>query len=212
MHLSVRSMCQDDLAEVVRVHQISFRGFFLDKLGPAFLRAYYRAVLDFPDSVANVAVDENGVIRGFVVGFMNPSGFYRHLRKRRLRFLPAVVLALVRRPRLLLGVLRNGARVSRRSVADDTSRCGELSSIAAATPGVGIGSMLLLSFVNALRRRGCRRISLTTDKTDNDRAREFYRRHGFVEVEEEQRGTRTLIVYALDLCDVSPDFRQGTTP
>ena len=212
MSLSVRSMCRGDLAEVVRVHQISFSGFFLNKLGPAFLRRYYAAVLDFADSVANVAVDENGVVQGFVVGFKNPSAFYRYLKKRRLRFMPAILLALMKQPRLLLEVVRSEARVSRRGAADDTSKYGELSSIAAARPGTGVGSLLLLSFIDALRRRGCQRISLTTDKTGNSRAREFYRRHGFVEVEEEQRGTRTLIVYAMDLSDVPSDFRQGSNP
>ena len=50
--------------------------------------------------------------------------------------------------------------------------------VAPAVRGGGIGSQLLTAAIAAARERGCRRITLLTDR-DNAAAQRFYARHGF---------------------------------
>lgn len=196
--LSIRDLRLEDLPAVVAVHRLAFRGFFLDRMGPAFLRGYYQAVLDYPGGLLLVADDADG-ITGFAAGFVDPDGFYAHFRRRRWRLLPAILLALLRRPWLLIGILRNSARVQREAQGVPAARTFELSSIASAKPGGGVGSVLLRACIDRVRARGCERIVLTTDQDDNDGVRRFYERHGFGAVGREMRGKRCLVVYEMRL-------------
>lgn len=196
--LSIRDLRLDDLPAVVAVHRLAFRGFFLDRMGPAFLRGYYQAVLEYPGGLLLVAESTDG-ISGFAAGFVDPEGFYAHFRRRRWRLLPAILLALLRRPWLLFGILRNSARVQREAHAVPASHTFELSSIASATPGGGVGSALLLACIERVRRFGCERIVLTTDADNNEPVQHFYERHGFTRHGTVLRGARTLIVYHLDV-------------
>lgn len=200
MQLITRVMTAADLDAVVRVHQLAFRGFFLDRMGPAFLRAYYSSVLIYDKSIALVAEGANGVVEGFVVGFIEPGEFYQHFREQRLKLLPVILLSLIRRPSLLMNILRNGARVHQVAVHHDSIEC-ELSSIASSQRIRGAGSLLLHNFVDEVKLRGVERISLTTDEFDNDRVNSFYLRHGFRAIGRELRADRSLIVYTLVLAD-----------
>lgn len=199
MELTIRAMNAHDLYGVVSVHRSSFKGFFLDRMGPAFLRGYYTAVLEFPGALAYVAVDKKGGVRGFAVGFMDPQAFYRHFRECRWRLVPAILKALIREPLILVEVLRGGERVSRIAATTSTLGTVELASIATDLPRAGIGSLLLRRFVSEARAQGGRLVTLTTDMDGNDAVRAFYRRHGFVESTLESRGERRLVVYRLDL-------------
>lgn len=88
-----------DLGSVVAIHKEAFKGFFLTRMGPRFLRAYYQAVLDFEASISLVAYDtESDRALGFAVGFRDPQGFYALFRQRRKRLLPVILLAVVRDP------------------------------------------------------------------------------------------------------------------
>lgn len=190
----VRTMCQADLTAVVSIHVTSFSGFFLTRMGPRFLRAYYQAVLDFEGSIALVASDEpSGELRGFAVGFRDPQGFYALFRERRRRLLPVIMLAILRDPFLVPQVLRNTRRVA------DQSRhrvdAVELSSIAVRTRGGGIGALLVETFADAARQGSAHRITLTTDADDNDAVLRFYEKHGFSLEGFEDRGKRRLAHY-----------------
>ncbi|EEW23863.1 GCN5-related N-acetyltransferase [Rhodobacter ferrooxidans] len=187
-------MLPDDLPAVVRVHQLAFRGFFLDRMGPAFLRGYYRAVLDWTGAIALVAQTSAGV-QGFAVGFADPDGFYRHFRARRRRLIPAILLALIRRPSLLADILRNARRVEVAQGAEPG--VVELSSIATAAPGRGIGAVLVQAFCAEAFGQGAVAVALTTDRDDNGVVRDFYERHGFKHVGHESRGERVLCCYRL---------------
>jgi len=198
--LKIRAMVRGDLAAVVAVHCEAFQGFFLTRMGPAFVRSYYQAVLDYPGSVSLVAANAAGKVTGFVVGFRNPVDFYSHFRSRRMRLAPVILAALIRRPSLLRDILRNTARVGAETQGDDgQAGVAELSSIGVASRGGGGGSALLHAFVQEMRRRGCRAVKLTTDEAENNAVRAFYNKHGFVETGRESRGRRTLVVYILKL-------------
>lgn len=192
----IRPMERADLPQVVKVHRMAFRGFFLDRMGPAFLRAYYAAVLDYPGSMALV-LEREGKIHGFAVGFMDPDGFYRHFRARRIRLLPAIALGLLRRPWLLGDVLGNRNRVETSADMRKPSGTAELSSIGVAAKGDGSGARLLRAFCKGMFDQGASQILLTTDEADNEAVHRFYRKHGFQAIGVEDRGNRRLTVYRL---------------
>lgn len=201
--IEFRNALPGDLRAVVRIHQQAFAGFFLSKLGPVFLAKYYRLVLERPDGILLVAVDD-GDITGFVAGFASPAGFYSEMKKRKVSFALAAIPALLRAPgiwrRLLLDFreVRDGAGPA---LAREPG-WGELSSIgvAPAWSGQGVGRGLLAAFIARARGLGLSAITLTTDADHNDAVNEFYRRVGFqLERTFAQRDGRRMNKYLLTI-------------
>lgn len=194
--LLIRAASPTDIDAVVAVHQHAFRGFFLTRMGPAFLRGYYQTIVDFDGSIALVAsfIDDPSNIVGFAVGFHDPHRFYALFSQRRLRLLPSMALAAVRDPGLIVQILRNVRRVG---VQQEQLHPGlvELSSIGVAGPGGGVGSQLIEAFATAAAASGARQIMLTTDRDENDAVRAFYERNGFTLDGFEDRGERWLCRY-----------------
>lgn len=196
----VRAMQPSDLDAVVQIHRSAFKGFFLTRMGPRFLRAYYQAVLDFPSSIALVAgnpADADAPASGFAVGFRDPQGFYAFFSERRRRLIGAMILAVLRDPRLVAQILRNMRRVE--TQARQYNGAVELSSIAVQGQGKGLGGVLLTHFEQQAREGSATRIVLTTDADGNDGVRRFYEQRGFVLEDTETRGTRRLCHYARSL-------------
>lgn len=193
----IRAMTLADLEGVVAVHRQAFAGFFLTRMGPAFLRGYYGAVLDYGGSIALVA-EQNNSLAGFVVGFHQPHLFYALFSQRRRRLLPAIAHAALRDPGLIFQILRNVRRVGDQQsiVHSDTA---ELSSIGVAGQGGGTGGLLLEAFAAAAAASGARQIMLTTDRDDNEAVRAFYERRGFTLDGFEDRGERWLCRYVRQL-------------
>lgn len=189
-----RAMTRADLDAVVKIHQIAFKGFFLTRMGPRFLWAYYQAVLDFEANIALVADDtETGTALGFAVGFRDPQGFYTLFRRRRKRLVPPMILAVLRDPALLPEIIRNTRRVE--AQAQQAVDAVELSSIAVGVPGRGIGSALLEAFASEVRNEAVQTLVLTTDAEGNDAVRQFYEARGFTLDGYEDRGKRRLCRY-----------------
>jgi len=169
------------LNEVVEIHLSAFANYFLSFLGPAFLREFYRSFLSDPWAIALLATDGGPEKRtlGFVVGTLEPAGFFRRLLIRRWwAFGFASIRALCLRPRIAPRLLR--ALVYRGEVPPGLSRA-LLSSIAV-TPEAqhdGIGRMLLAAWVDKVKSRGSQGCYLTTDAEDNDAVNRFYQRAGW---------------------------------
>ncbi len=188
-------MTRLDIGEVVRIHQAAFPRFFLTRMGDRFIEGYYSAVLDFPKHIALVAeVEKAGDLAGFVTGFQDPSQFYVFFRRRRRQLWRSTAMALIRSPSLLPEILRNVRRVATElPVPFDAT---ELSSIAVASEGRGIGGRLLEEFIKAASTAGSTSVYLTTDSADNDSVRRFYESRGFSFEGMEERGSRRLCRYA----------------
>lgn len=196
--MKIRKIEPSDLDTVVGIHERAFGGFFLTRMGPRFLRAYYQAVLDFEANISLLAHDpESERILGFAVGFCDPQGFYSFFAKRRKRMLPAILLAMLRDPGLLPIVLQNMRRVE--TLAQQPVNAVELSSIAVATTGRGVGGALLEAFADNARARGAHRLILTTDAEGNDPVRAFYAARGFNLEGFETRAARRLCRYFREL-------------
>lgn len=186
----IRDADCSDITEIVRVHQIAFKGFFLDRMGPAFLRAYYRAILDYDAAILLVHCEEAGKVDGFAAGFLEPDRFYAYFRTRRIRMLPIIALALLRRPNLFLEIVRNTGRVAR--AAEMHVAAAELASIGVSQRGTGTGSRLLQAFCERSAALGADEVRLTTDRDDNGAVVRFYLNHGFEHRGVEFRGERAL--------------------
>lgn len=195
----IRWMGFDDLPEVARIHTAAFPGFFLARMGHRFLNVYYKAVLEFPASVALVAENEaTKELMGFAVGFTDPKGFYAFFSARSRRLRPVIVLAALRSPTLIAQILRNRRRVA--AQAESFSNCAaELSSIAVDAGERGIGSALLQAFLIAVKSKGVPTVTLTTDAENNDQTRRFYESRGFVIDGHELRSGRLLCRYIITL-------------
>jgi ribosomal protein S18 acetylase RimI-like enzyme len=171
-------MVEDYLDEVVRVHLKSFKGFFLSFLGERFLKLYYKGIINHENAIKLVYMETN-TVKGFVIGVMNPSGFYSTLLRRDwFRFGIASLPAIFKKPKYFLRLLHAFTKPSN---TPKDHRVAELSSIAVLPDiqGKGIGRELVKSFVNEVTRLGCRAIYLTTDTHNNDAVNAFYERIGF---------------------------------
>jgi len=178
----IRVASVGEIGAIAAVHRAAFRSFFLTQLGPAFLRAYYETVLEYPGGILLAAVQDESII-GFSAGFIDPPGFYSLLRKKRLRMGLAALPWLITHPADLARAISNYKLTLEESRETDSeiSQAAELSSIAVgpSSQGTGAGKQLLAAFVDAARESGAARVTLTTDAAGNDATNRFYVRAGF---------------------------------
>ena len=175
----VRKAAPEDVPEIVEIHQKAFSNFFLTRLGPDFLRKYYRLVLEYQSGVILVAQSPSR-LAGFACGFVEPSAFYRLMWRNKALFALPVLSALMRRPSLVSKVLYAVRRIQAPASEWPPQSC-ELSSIAVApeAAGNGFGKSLMRAFLAQARAMGAHCVYLTTDADGNDAVNAFYRDAGF---------------------------------
>lgn len=205
----IRKAAVVDLPGIANTHKAAFKAFFLTQLGPAFLREYYRTVLEYSGGILLVAVQDESII-GFSAGFIDPPGFYSLLRKKRMRLGLAALPWLVAHPVNLARAYWNYRLTQEESRETDPAiaQVAELSSIAVGpdSQGAGAGKQLLAAFVDAAKRSGAVKIVLTTDAVDNDATNRFYVRAGFALARVIRRPYgRLLDEYELDLGSVGSE-------
>jgi glycosyltransferase involved in cell wall biosynthesis/ribosomal protein S18 acetylase RimI-like enzyme len=177
--LPVRPATVDDLPGIVEAHRRAFRGFFLTRLGPEFLRIYYNLVLAYGAGIVLVS-ERRGQIDGFACGFLNPGGFYRLMWKRKSAFGWVALCALLRQPSLSAKIL-NGVRRVRTTASEGNARSCELSSIAVLpeASAQGLGRTLIRAFIAQSWSMNADSIYLTTEAENNRRTNILYREAGF---------------------------------
>lgn len=177
--LEIIKLEQSHVPEIVDVHLNAFNGFFLTSLGKAFLRKYYSAVIAHPDSICLGCKIENGPLAGFAVGNKLSKGFHLKILRANwlMFFLEGIRLAAVK-PKAILRLFRN---LSKNEHPTDDGLYAELLSIgvAGSSEGMGIGRKLIEQFQLAAIQSGASRISLTTDKLNNERTVKFYLNTGY---------------------------------
>jgi hypothetical protein len=70
------------LHDIVAIHLLAFKGFFLESLGSHFLKELYRGFILDSSGVCLVVIDGTRVV-GFVAGTTKPEEFYQRLLRRR---------------------------------------------------------------------------------------------------------------------------------
>jgi ribosomal protein S18 acetylase RimI-like enzyme len=162
-------------------------------------------VCEDPSGIAIVYDDQ--YISGFVVGTIQPVGFYRRLiQKRWWKFGLASVRPLMSDPRILLRLLRALTLPGQTSGAE--TRTGLLMSLAVmhCCQRQGIGKQLVFAFLETSRRRQVEIVSLTTDALDNQSTNEFYLQMGFKRARAFSTPEgRLMNEYVVRLCLNTPD-------
>ncbi len=175
----IRKMQSQDIAAVVKIHADSFPNFFLTVLGERFLALYYANVQTAREGVCLVFVPEDGRVAGFAVGAASPRLFYSNLLKSNcVKFMLASVGAALKRPAIIPRLFRALTYSADVPEGDDVAG---LFSLAVLPEGQkqGGGKALVEAFAAECRRRGVKKIYLTTDAVGNDPVNRFYIRQGF---------------------------------
>lgn len=171
-----------DVPGVARIHLEAFEGFFLSELGYRFLCVMYRAFLVNPASIFVVRESKHGQILGFAVGALSSGQKDRWLALRFMfHFLWAILPAIFRCPGKVITRLSSRFFESG-SPFDVPNDAAVLRSIGVLTSerGGGTANGLLVAFEQMALRKGAAHVYLTTDQDQNERAQNFYKRHGYV--------------------------------
>ncbi len=170
---------ENDLPEIVMLHERAFRKAFLTRLGSGFLHSYYRVALSYPARIFLIS-ESGGKLEGFACGFLHPEEFYRLMRRRQWSFLIPMLLAVLRQPSLIARVIYRVESVRKPAPEESGGMC-ELSSIAVVpeAAGKGIGKALIRAFLAQAWAMGAAQVYLSTDADHNEPVNAFYRKAGF---------------------------------
>jgi hypothetical protein len=107
--ISYRFACPSDSAALGVLHYecaTELEDSFMAGLGSRWLKTYYKAILSEPCTVVVAAFAESHRLLGFSSGSLDVSAQMRAVRKRRIALLLSALPALLRRPKLALGLIR----------------------------------------------------------------------------------------------------------
>lgn len=175
-----------------RLHRELLPHGLFPRLGQRFMRRWHRTFVDSPHGVALGVMDEQGVLRGFLIATVDQAGYTRDvLESARWALGWRGAIALAARPRLAaqfvrtrsrryLRRLRPGAARDQPGPEATPSRVGVLHAVACAPSarGNGVGTALLAEFVRLATEAETPLLQLVT--RDSGGAADFYRRHGWV--------------------------------
>jgi len=160
------------------IHLDAFHGFFLSSLGKRFLNAYYNAALNSNEMIAVCAINDEQIM-GFATGCVRSKGFHKRLiYKNFITFLIQGLILIFTKPKAILRLIRNLDKISNEN---DDGEYAELISIGVshAAKGMGVGKALIKTFEEEAIRKGCKKITLTTDYYNNKEVVTFYMRFGY---------------------------------
>ena len=178
--IEIRKAKTSDVDSIVAIHNQAFPDFFLTTLGNRFLRLYYTCMCNCKDALTLCAIDE-GTLVGFSSTALKSEGFNTKLIKHNsVIFVMEAIKLLFTKPTALVRLVKNFTKKS--SDMEDNGDYAELFSIGVSPlcQGKGVGSLLLSSNERMIREMGgVKRLSLTTDKNNNESAIAFYQRNGY---------------------------------
>lgn len=178
--MKYRTVQKNEYESLAKLHSLAFNDFFLTTLGDGFLKTYYKAALKSKESIAVCAVDDDGSIVGFSTGCLKSKGFHKKLFITNFaQFSFQALHILFSNPKALLRLLNN---MDKKANPNDDGNYSELLSIAVSPlhKGLGIGNKIIKTFEMEASNKGCNKIALTTDYTNNHQVLSFYKKSGYV--------------------------------
>lgn len=166
--------------DIVDIHVLTFKGFFLTFMGKGFLRQMYLSYCEHNESTLLGAFDENGVPIGFVGYSQDMSGLYKFMIKKKLiKFAWYSMGAFFRKPKVFVRLIRAFLKPSETKKEE---RYVELSTIGVLPneKSKGVGSMLIDEVKNRVDFTKYDYIMLETDAENNDSVNKFYVKNQFV--------------------------------
>lgn len=177
--ITIREATNDDLGAIVAVHEKAFPNFFLTSLGSGFLKLYYSSVMKHDDGVLLLCNNEDRVI-GFCAGTLLSAGFNTRLIKANLcAYMMTSLKIMFTNPKSLIHLMKNMSKEE--LTQGDDGQYAELLSIGV-DPTVqrsGGGTAMLKALEEEVKTRGGKKLSLTTDYQDNEKAIGFYKSLGY---------------------------------
>lgn len=184
--MEIRKICSKEksmIDEVVDIHIMTFKGFFLTFMGRKFLRQMYQAYVIHETSDIIVSIEDNKVI-GFLAYSADLSGLYKYMIKNYLiQFSWYSMGAFFRNPSVFMRLIRAFLKPSEAKRKEEYI---ELSSIGVHPDKKlkGIGSELIDYLKNNIDFNKYEYITLETDAVDNIVANQFYKKNGFILIRE----------------------------
>lgn len=178
--MTIRPVRADEIPEIVKIHFSAFPNFFLTSLGKDFLTFFYSQLCSHPLGILLGYYSKYGDCLGFCAGTYEASGFYSKLvRRKPLLFMMESFKLLFTHPKALIRLVKNFTK--KNDSINDPHDYAELLSIAVMQidQSKGIGSCLMDSFLEELKRKSIHKVSLTTDALNNDKTIAFYHKNGF---------------------------------
>jgi ribosomal protein S18 acetylase RimI-like enzyme len=207
----IRRMGLADLEFVVDEHLAHFPDNVFGQMGRRFLTEYYRTFLDGPHADAMVTVVEGSRV-GYLVGVLDVREHRRLVRKfhfRRLAWQAAAALA--RRPRMAASLVRRRISVRLTALGSRGRATGTASegvavlshvAVRAEARGLGLGTSMILQFVERAQDSGARTVSVAT-RAGEAGAGELYLQLGWkLTRERDTFDGRRIALYDLDVTAV----------
>ncbi len=193
----IRPMQYRDADRVAALHAAAMGRSLWAQLGPGFLAALYRGLVDCPTFIGFVYVEE-GEVRGFIAGSLDTRAMFRDLLDRRAQFvLPHAILGVLRRPRLI-PLLVQTARYSEASGAADVPGESLFCSFVPNLRGRRVSGHINKVLFDELLARGHRSIKITTE-VDNEGANRQLQSWGFRDAGRFRFYGKDMVTYVLDL-------------
>lgn len=193
----IRPMQFRDADRVAELHAAAMGRSLWAQLGPRFLGALYRALVDSPYFLGFVYVEE-GEVRGFIAGSVDTSSMYRDVFNRRLQFLaPWAVLGVLRRPTLVRHLVET-ARYTRASGVEQVPGESLFCTFEPELRGKRVSGHINKVLFDELRARGHQRVKISTE-VDNEGANRQLQSWGFEAASHFRFYGKDMVTYTLDL-------------
>lgn len=177
--MEIRKIENKDVKEVILIHNMAFKNFFLTGLGKFFLSIYYRSVLNNEQGIL-LGCYEGEDLLGFCAGTILSQGFNKRLIKSNFyAFIIVGIYLIFTKPSTLIRLFRNFSKTNSKIV--DNGLYAELLSIGV-NPDYqnnGVGKILLKGLESTVLKMNEKKISLTTDCYNNEKAISFYKACGY---------------------------------
>lgn len=175
-----RKIIKTEYDLLAKIHLQAFEAFFLTTLGYNFLKTYYKASLSNKDSIAVGAVDENEQLVGFAIGCIHSKGYHRNLLLKNISvFLSQGIIILFTKTKAIFRLISN---LDKNQNVNDDGNYAELLSLAIlpSHQGLGVGKELIKFYEQEAIKKGCKKIALTTDFSNNEQVISFYQKAGYL--------------------------------
>lgn len=164
--------------EITNIHKASFKRFFLSYLGSGFLFYLYSSIANDKNGILLIGKNSEKIV-GFVAGVIDQKEFYESLiKKHKWKFAIASIPAVLRRPNIIPRLFR-AFRKPKEAEKYSSNTCLLSIAVHPRYQGMGIGEILVREFSYEVIKRGYKTFCLTTDRDNNEKVNEFYKKMGF---------------------------------
>lgn len=177
--MEIRKVKHKELNQIVNIHILAFKGFFLTELGERFLKTYYNSIRNSKNGIL-IGYFEDNELLGFCATTLISKGFNKRIIIDNLfDYIRVSIELLFKNPKAILRLYKNLSKTT--TEIEDNGEYAELLSIAISPnhQGKGIGNALILELEKILLEKDIKKLSLTTDFYNNTKTLEFYYTLGY---------------------------------